>query len=139
MRRWATIRWFALCAPRPGSGGPLVFPTAAVPTTPGRRRRCAAFASAHAARLLRRRSNPRCSTDLPLQSSVPLFLGLAGAGVGLYYAKEQGMLDSFLGAAPGTNVSPQALPRAYPCWLTMQGAAALLLFAPTCHKCGCPC
>lgn len=33
-------------------------------------------------------------------SSLPLFLGLAGAGAGLYYAKEQGMLDSFLGAAP---------------------------------------
>ena len=35
-----------------------------------------------------------------LQSSLPLFLGLAGAGAGLYYAKEGGYLDGLLGAPP---------------------------------------
>ena len=38
-----------------------------------------------------------------MQSSLPLFLGLAGAGAGLYYAKEGGYLDGVLGAAPGTS------------------------------------
>lgn len=36
---------------------------------------------------------------LPLQS-LPLILGLAGLGGGLYYAKQQGMLDGMLGAPP---------------------------------------
>ena len=31
---------------------------------------------------------------------MPLFLGLAGVGAGLYYAKENGYLDSLLGAPP---------------------------------------
>lgn len=36
-----------------------------------------------------------------VQSSLPLFLGLAAAGGGFYYAKESGYLDQLLGAAPG--------------------------------------
>ena len=130
--RWVTIRWFA-CVPPGLAAGALWFSTqlprrpaladaAGVPPWPaGVQPDCRAAAPTLA------RPPP------PLQSSVPLFLGLAGAGVGRYYAKEQGMLDSFLGAAPGTNVSPQALPLADPCRLTPPGAAALLLVAPPCN------
>jgi hypothetical protein len=32
--------------------------------------------------------------------SLPYILGLAGLGGGLYYAKQQGMLDAVLGAPP---------------------------------------
>ena len=42
-----------------------------------------------------------------LQSSVlPYVIGLGGIGAGLYFAKEQGYLDGFLGVAPAANVWP---------------------------------
>eukprot|EP00887_Chlorella_sp_A99_P004348 scaffold15.g4348.t1 len=45
-------------------------------------------------------------------SSFPLFLGLAGAGAGLYLAKEKGYLEGLLGAAPAPG-SAAAKARAF--------------------------
>jgi cytochrome c peroxidase len=44
-------------------------------------------------------------------SSLPYILGLAGLGGGLYYAKQQGMLDAVLGAPPsGVSAAKDAKP-----------------------------
>ena len=39
---------------------------------------------------------------------MPLFVGLAGAGVGLWYAKEQGWLDGVLGAAAPSGAAARS-------------------------------
>ena len=47
--------------------------------------------------------------------SLPYILGLAGLGGGLYYAKQQGMLDAMLGAPPsGVGSAKVRLPAAMP-------------------------
>lgn len=47
--------------------------------------------------------------------SLPYILGLAGLGGGLYYAKQQGMLDAVLGAPPsGVGSAKVRLPGAMP-------------------------
>lgn len=40
------------------------------------------------------------TTELLCLQRLPLILGLAGLGGGLYYAKQNGMLDGMLGAPP---------------------------------------
>jgi hypothetical protein len=44
-----------------------------------------------------------CHAHAAVQSALPLFIGLAGAGGGLYYAKENGYLDSLLGMPPNPS------------------------------------